>query len=105
MYSLLLRFLGNLSYLKMQSLNYNEAIFNSAEITHARTQKDLKQKDISIEKLGISKFCKYLIISFAVSCINIVYVYLSLIYYFQKLNLLWNLNLLKKLLALLGAKG
>ena len=65
MYSLLLRFLGNLSYLKMQSLNYNEAIFNSAEITHARTQKDLKQKDISIEKLGIFIFCKYLIISFA----------------------------------------
>lgn len=97
MYSLLLRFLGNLSYLKMQSLNYNEAIFNSAEITHARTQKDLKQKDISIEKLGISKFCKYLIISFAV--------YLSLIYYFQRLYLLWNPNLLKKLLALLGAKG
>ena len=64
MYSLLLRFLGNLSYLKMQSLNYNEAIFNSAEITHARTQKDLKQKDISIEKLGIFIFCKYLIISF-----------------------------------------
>ena len=95
MYSLLLRFLGKLSYLKMQSLKHNEAIFNSAEITHARTQKDLKQKDISIEKLGIFIFCKYLIISVAV----------SLIYYFQKLNLLWNLNLLKKLLALLGAKG
>ena len=57
----------------MQSLKHNEAIFNSAEITHARTQKDLKQKDISIEKLGISKFCKYLIISFAVLIIDILF--------------------------------